>query len=170
MKALFRKGNPARVGKPSRTAAVRKAGGWFGGGAWPDLPRDADVLTEADMEAYTAALTRNGFFGPDSWYMNHKANGAYAQRATNGGKLAMPVLFLHGAYDTDLRDHALPPRRTDAPRLRRPHRGRREVRPLDGAGEAGRGERRTGELAGDEAAGLTGPRHPEKWEFLDLGW
>jgi len=32
--------------------------------------------------------------------MNHKANGAYAKRARNAGKLAMPVLFLHGAYDT----------------------------------------------------------------------
>ena len=32
--------------------------------------------------------------------MNHKANGAYAKRAENGGKLSMPVLFLHGAYDT----------------------------------------------------------------------
>ena len=72
VKALFRKGNPDAVGKPSRTAAVRKAGGWLGGGAWPDLPRDADVLTESDMDAYIAALTRNGFFGPDSWYMNHK--------------------------------------------------------------------------------------------------
>ena len=99
VKALFRKGNPDAVGKPSRTAAVRKAGGWLGGGAWPDLPRDADVLTESDMEAYIAALTRNGFFGPDSWYMNHRSNGAYAQRAPNGGKLAMPVLFLHGLYD-----------------------------------------------------------------------
>ena len=28
------------------------------------------------------------FFGPDSWYMNHKLNGAYARRAPNGGKLA----------------------------------------------------------------------------------
>src|SRR6478735_8824485 len=72
VKALFRKGNPEGIGKPSRTAAVRKAGGWLGGGAWPDLPRDADVLTEPDLEAYVAALTRNGFFGPDSWYMNHK--------------------------------------------------------------------------------------------------
>jgi pimeloyl-ACP methyl ester carboxylesterase len=99
VKALFRKGNPDAVGKPSRTAAVRKAGGWLGGGAWPDLPRDADVLTEADLEAYVAALTRNGFYGPDSWYMNHKLNGAYAKRAPNGGKLAMPVLFLHGLYD-----------------------------------------------------------------------
>ncbi|MFO1079159.1 MAG: alpha/beta hydrolase [Reyranellaceae bacterium] len=100
VKALFRKGDPDRVGKPSPTAFVRAAGGWFGGGACPDVPRDADVLTEQDLEAYVAALTRNGFFGPDSWYMNHRANGAYARRAVNGGKLGMPVLFLHGAYDT----------------------------------------------------------------------
>lgn len=100
VKALFRKGDPKSVGKPSRTSLVRKAGGWFGGGPCPDVPRDTDVLTETDMEAYTAALIRNGFFGPDSWYMNHKANGAYALASKNGGKLAMPVLFLHGAYDT----------------------------------------------------------------------
>ena len=100
VKALFRKGDPTRLGKPAPTSMVRKAGGWFGGGACPDVPRDPDVLTEQDMEAYAAALTKNGFFGPDSWYMNHKANGAYARRALNGGKLAMPVLFLHGAYDT----------------------------------------------------------------------
>ena len=100
VKALFRKGDPNAVGKPGRTAAVRKAGGWFGGGACPDLPRDGDVITEQDLEAYTAALTRNGFFGPDSWYMNHKSNGTYASTSKNGGKLSMPVLFLHGAYDT----------------------------------------------------------------------
>ncbi len=99
VKALFRKGNPERVGQPSITSMVRATGGWFGGGAFPDLPRDADVVTEEDVEAYTAALTRNGFFGPDSWYMNHKRNGDYARRAKNGGKLSMPVLFLHGAYD-----------------------------------------------------------------------
>jgi pimeloyl-ACP methyl ester carboxylesterase len=99
VKALFRKGNPERAGQPSVTSMVRAAGGWFGGGACPDLPRDADVITEQDLEAYTASLTKNGFFGPDSWYMNHKANGAYAKKAKEGGKLAMPVLFLHGAYD-----------------------------------------------------------------------
>ena len=106
------------------------------------------------MEAYTAALTRNGFFGPDSWYMNHKANGAYARRAQNGGKLAMPVLFLHGAYDTTcetMHSRLAEPMRQ---RLRRPHRGRREVRPLDGAGAAGGRECRAGEMAGDEAARL----------------
>ena len=100
VKALFRKGDPNAVGKPGRLAAVRKAGGWFGGGTCPDVPRDSDVITEVDLEAYTAALTRNGFFGPDSWYMNRKANGAYARTSKNGGKLSMPVLFLHGAYDT----------------------------------------------------------------------
>jgi pimeloyl-ACP methyl ester carboxylesterase len=100
VKALFRKGDPNAVGKPGRLAAVRKAGGWFGGGACPDVPRDSDIITEADLEAYTAALTRNGFFGPDSWYMNRKANGAYARTSKNGGKLSMPVLFLHAAYDT----------------------------------------------------------------------
>jgi pimeloyl-ACP methyl ester carboxylesterase len=116
VKALFRKGNPNAVGKPGPTAGVRKAGGWFGGGACPDVPRDADVITEQDLEAYTAALTRNGFFGPDSWYMNHKANGAYARASKNGGKLSMPVLFLHGAYDTTcetLRSRLAEPMRRD---------------------------------------------------------
>ena len=96
---MFRKGNPATVGKPSATASVRKNGGWFGGGACPDVPRDPDVITEQDLEAYTAALTRQGFFGPNSWYMNHKANGQYSKQARSP-KLSMPVLFLHGAYDT----------------------------------------------------------------------
>ena len=96
---MFRKGNPAAVGKPSATASVRKNGGWFGGGACPDVPRDPDVITEQDLEAYTAALTRNGFFGPNAWYMNHKANGRYSKQARSP-KLSMPVLFLHGAYDT----------------------------------------------------------------------
>jgi pimeloyl-ACP methyl ester carboxylesterase len=99
VKAMFRKGNPAAVGKPAATASVRKNGGWFGGGACPDVPRDGDVITEQDLEAYTAALTRNGFFGPNAWYMNHKTNSRYSKQARSP-KLSMPVLFLHGAYDT----------------------------------------------------------------------
>jgi pimeloyl-ACP methyl ester carboxylesterase len=100
VKALFRRGNPAGKGQPSRTALVRRDGGWFGGaGRAPAVPRDADVLTEADLSGYVASLERNGFFGPDSWYMNHKANIAYAQTAHEHGPLVIPVLFLHGAYD-----------------------------------------------------------------------
>ena len=100
VKALFRKGNPGARGKPSRTAQVRRDGGWFGGtGQAPDLPMDTDVLTEEDLSKYVAALEANGFFGPDSWYMNHRQNLEFAARARNSGTLLMPVLFLHGAYD-----------------------------------------------------------------------
>jgi pimeloyl-ACP methyl ester carboxylesterase len=101
VRALFRRGSPDAVGKPSRTAQIRRDGGWFGGtGRAPDVPIDPTVLTETDCSAYVAALERNGFFGPDSWYMNHARNLAYAEKAHDGGKLGLPVLFLHGAYDT----------------------------------------------------------------------
>ena len=100
VKALFRKGDPAGKGKPSRTAFVRRDGGWFGGrSAAPDLPLDTDVLTESELCTYTAALTRNGFSAPDSWYMNPEANAAYAESSVNDGRLDMAVLFLHGEYD-----------------------------------------------------------------------
>ncbi len=101
VRALFRRGSAEAVGKPARTAAIRRAGGRFGGaGRAPDLPLDTGVLTPEEASQYAAALARNGFFGPDSWYMNHAANAAYAARAPHGGRLALPVLFLHGAYDT----------------------------------------------------------------------
>ena len=100
VKALFRKGNPSAKGKPSRTAEVRRDRGWFGGkGQAPDLPMDADVLTEDDFRKYVAALEANGFFGPDSWYMNAERNTEFAARAADGGILRLPVLFLHGEYD-----------------------------------------------------------------------
>jgi pimeloyl-ACP methyl ester carboxylesterase len=100
VKALFRKGDPEGKGKPSRTAQVRHQGGWFGGlGQAPGLLLDTDVLTEEDLCGYVAALQRNGFFGPDSWYMNHRRNAEFATRAVNAGRLRMPVLFLHGEYD-----------------------------------------------------------------------
>jgi pimeloyl-ACP methyl ester carboxylesterase len=100
VKALFRKGNAKGKGKPSRTALVRRDGGWFGGAREaPDLPMDTDVLTVEDCSKYVAALTRTGFFGPDSWYMNHARNLEYARRSVDGGILRMPVLFLHGEHD-----------------------------------------------------------------------
>ena len=99
VKLFFRKGDPSGFGKPSFSSMMRKMGGWFGGGAAPDLPRDADVVTEEDLCAYAAALTRNGFFGPNSYYMNHAANAAYGATARNGGRLDMPALFMAARYD-----------------------------------------------------------------------
>ena len=100
LKALFRAGDPAGKGRPAFTAYVRRNNGWFGGASEPpDLPRDGAVLAEEDLRQYAAALERNGFFGPCSWYMNAERNVAYASQAKNGGKLATPVVFLHAAYD-----------------------------------------------------------------------
>jgi len=98
MKLLFRKGDPADAGKPAFTSAVRRQGGWFGPlDAAPDYPRDNDVVTEEDLQIYAEALGRNGFFGPDSYYMNHSANAAFVADAPEA--LHMPVLFLHARYD-----------------------------------------------------------------------
>jgi pimeloyl-ACP methyl ester carboxylesterase len=103
VRAIFRSGDPAGVGKPGRLAFVRANGGWFGpSNRAPVLPRDAALLTEEDEHAYAAAMTRNGFFGPSSWYMNSPANIDYAAGALGGGRLHMPALFLHAAYDYTL--------------------------------------------------------------------
>lgn len=100
VKALFRKGDPSARGRPAPHAYIRQQGGrWGGADRAPDLPLDTDVLTEADLAAYTAALERNGFSGPISWYLNNDRNVAYSSTAVNGGRLSMPVLFVHGAND-----------------------------------------------------------------------
>jgi pimeloyl-ACP methyl ester carboxylesterase len=100
VKALFRKGNPAGRHKPSRTAFVRSQGGWFGAaGQAPERPLDTDVMTEPEFHTYVAALERTGFFGPNSWYMNHERNRAFAATSVNKGRIALPVLFLHALYD-----------------------------------------------------------------------
>ncbi len=100
VRALFRSGNPSGRGKPAPTAFTRANGGWFRqGNTAPDVQRDPALLSEEDESRYVAALERNGFFGPDSWYMNAEANLAYAARAKARSQLAMPALFLHAAYD-----------------------------------------------------------------------
>ena len=114
LKGLFRKGDPAGMGKPTTSAMVRKAGGFFGDlggefgdavGLFPDTTRmknpevDEDVINETDLAVYVEALERNSFFGPDAWYVNFEQNDAYSAVALNGGKLDMPVLFIGAMYD-----------------------------------------------------------------------
>jgi pimeloyl-ACP methyl ester carboxylesterase len=100
VKLLFRAGSPGGAGQPAVTAQVRRNGGWFGPlPAAPDLPMDEGLLTQADFKTYVEGLQTNGFFGPDSWYMNAERNIAFARQAQNGGRIDLPVLFLHAAYD-----------------------------------------------------------------------
>ncbi len=99
-KALFRAGDPNGKDVPAGTAHARNLKSFIGGlPEFPDVPRDESVLSEEDFHKYASAMARNGFFGPDSWYMNAANNLAYAKTAVEGGRLRMPVLFLHGAYD-----------------------------------------------------------------------
>lgn len=98
---IFRKGTPEAVGQPSSTSMTRKQGGWFGGEkSAPEMPRDEDVITEQELATYAEALTRNGFFGPNSWYMNHEANAEYFNQTGGDHRLAMPALFIGAEYDT----------------------------------------------------------------------
>lgn len=99
VKLLFRAGSAAGKGMPAATSATRRNNGWFGGAPIPDLPRDESVLTAEDEGRYAEGLIRNGFFGPDSWYMNGPANLAFADTVKDQWNLPMPVLFLHAAYD-----------------------------------------------------------------------
>jgi pimeloyl-ACP methyl ester carboxylesterase len=100
VKVLFRSGSPEGKGVPMVTSMVRRNGGWFGPlPKAPDLPRDEKVLTEEDLHKYASSLARNGFFGPDSWYMNAARNMEFAKSAKSSGRISLPVLFLHGAYD-----------------------------------------------------------------------
>ena len=110
------------------------------------------MITEQDLDTYAAALTRNGFFGPDSWYMNASPTPPTRRRAERR-QAAMPVLFLHGAYDVTCETMTSRLGRADAPRLPQ----LTEVSclgPLDGAGAARGGERGAGEVAGNQAPRL----------------
>jgi len=100
VKLLFRKGDPAGFGQPAVTSMTRINGGWFGElGQAPDVPRDADVVSDEELAEYARFLDQNGFFGPDSYYMNHARNAEYGASAVDGGVLQLPVLFLAAQYD-----------------------------------------------------------------------
>ena len=98
--ALFRAWTEEGIGQPAITANVRAEGGWFGGlDQAPPMPLDTKVLSEEDLAVYVESLTRNGFFGPDSYYMNHAANADFSSQALNQGIIDLPALFLAARFD-----------------------------------------------------------------------
>jgi pimeloyl-ACP methyl ester carboxylesterase len=56
-------------------------------------------LSVEELHQYASALRRNGFFGPDSYYMNDAANAEYGRRAVNDGFIDIPALFLLAEFD-----------------------------------------------------------------------
>lgn len=99
-RAIFRKGSPEGLGRPSGTAYTRRNNGWFGElSEAPDMPRDEDVIGEQELNVYAESMKRNGLFAANSIYMNHEANAAYHQEVVNDGVIEMPALFLAASYD-----------------------------------------------------------------------
>ena len=105
MRLAYSKGDPATYRKSAFTATVAKDGGWFGGAQQPDpnwkhIPIENTVLDEEIYAELVAAMERTGFWGADSWYMNHKRNRAYSlDKWKNDGYLHMPVLFIGARFD-----------------------------------------------------------------------
>ncbi len=98
--SIFRKGDPASVGKPSPNAMVTRKGGRFGAAhrAPPTQP-DPALWPPADFDVLVQAFNAHGFRAPCAWYLNDNANIAYARKAPNGGRISRPVLFVNGDLD-----------------------------------------------------------------------
>ncbi len=101
LSALYRMPASAAEDRPASTAGIRSKGGWFGDARRaPAMPRDEELLNQADFDALVAAFKATGFRGANAWYMNDAANLAYAAEVPAFGLLRLPVLFLHAAHDT----------------------------------------------------------------------
>ena len=118
VKPCYMKANYANYGKPARHATTTRDGGWYGGAdAAPEWPFSATVFVNDPelLETVSDAMSRTGFFGATSYYLNHKANAAYASKSVNGGFLDMPCLFIEARHDavcaTDLTRLSEPMRR-----------------------------------------------------------
>ena len=98
--SIYRRGDPAAIGKISPTALVTRNGGRFGAAhhAPPTSP-DPALWPPADFDVLVEAFRVRGFRGPCAWYTNDDANTAYARQAPNGGHLSQPVLFVNGDFD-----------------------------------------------------------------------
>ena len=97
---LYRRASAEAVGQPAFTAGMLARGGWFGDAPLPPPDPSATLLTADEFDALVQAFTRTGFSGPDAWYMHDDAHVTFAKQAKDFGRLSMPVLFLHGDWDT----------------------------------------------------------------------
>ncbi len=98
--SIFRRGDPATVGKRAANALVTRKGGRFGAAhCAPPTQPDPALWPPADFDALVQAFKAHGFRAPCAWYLNDDANIAYARKAPNGGRLSLPVLFVNGDYD-----------------------------------------------------------------------
>lgn len=98
--SIFRRGDPAGIGKVSPNALVTRKGGRFGAAhRAPPTPPDPALWPRPDFDVLVRTFKAHGFRPSCAWYLNDAANTAYARTAPNDGRLAQPVLFVNGDYD-----------------------------------------------------------------------
>ena len=100
VRMIFQRTNPASFGTNVGGDAIAAPRGWT-----PVLdymktqPISSTVLSEEDYHAYVASARRNGFGPINNYYRNGERNAAYAATTVNGGRIDLPVLFIHARYD-----------------------------------------------------------------------
>jgi hypothetical protein len=98
--SIYRRGDPANIGKVASNAEVTRKGGRFGvSHRAPPTQPDLALWPVTNFSALLQAFEERGFRSPCAWYLNDDANIAYARRAPDGGRLSLPVLFVNGDYD-----------------------------------------------------------------------
>jgi pimeloyl-ACP methyl ester carboxylesterase len=98
--AIYRHATPDSVGKIYRSALITRNGGWFGSAHHaPAVMPDPLLWPAADFDTLIEAFRVTGFRPGNSWYLNDRANMAYAHESSNSGRLDQPVLFLNGDFD-----------------------------------------------------------------------
>ena len=98
--AIFRRGDPASMGKPSPNAMVTRKGGRFGATHHaPPTPPDPALWPAADFDILVKAFQARGFGPPCAWYLNDDANIAYAHKAPHHGRISQPVSFVNTDLD-----------------------------------------------------------------------
>ncbi|KAL7948068.1 Alpha/Beta hydrolase protein [Trichoderma barbatum] len=105
LRFMFRRPMWLPEGAPSAMANILKDGGWFGGLDSPppaSTVKDEDIIMKLDVfQELVAAMEKTGFRSASSYYSNHEANREYnLAHSKHGGKLLMPVLFIHARWDS----------------------------------------------------------------------
>lgn len=64
------------------------------------IPWETTSIDPPLLDELSTAMCRTGFFGANSYYMNHEANRRYnLEHAVDGGNVQSPVLFVEAKWD-----------------------------------------------------------------------
>eukprot|EP00419_Tripos_fusus_P061822 CAMPEP_0172927022 /NCGR_PEP_ID=MMETSP1075-20121228/216711_1 /TAXON_ID=2916 /ORGANISM="Ceratium fusus, Strain PA161109" /LENGTH=329 /DNA_ID=CAMNT_0013788203 /DNA_START=35 /DNA_END=1024 /DNA_ORIENTATION=- len=95
--AMLQHSDPELVARPPT-----EKGGWLVGLPAPGKLERSEILSEADLNYYTAQFARSGYFGPLSWYRNVERNWLW-MRPLAGQKVKHQALMVTAGRDPVLK-------------------------------------------------------------------